>query len=100
MIDIVGSLVVYNPKMSEVSRVIESFFSGKDGLDKKLVIVDNSSKTNELDFKKYLEKVNVEYIYIGENIGFGAGHNVVVRKYVEKSQCFVVLNPDVYFGER
>ena len=34
------------------------------------------------------------------NLGYGAGHNIAIRKAIEQGADYhVVLNPDIYFGE-
>lgn len=41
---------------------------------------------------------NIEYIFSGENRGYGAGHNIAIRSaIVENSDFHVVLNSDLIF---
>ena len=40
----------------------------------------------------------VIYIWSGKNLGYGAGHNVALRRAMETSDFHFVLNPDVYFA--
>jgi hypothetical protein len=40
----------------------------------------------------------VIYIRSGKNLGYGAGHNIALRKALETSDFHFVLNPDVYFA--
>ncbi|MFN2268658.1 MAG: glycosyltransferase, partial [Desulfonatronovibrio sp.] len=39
-----------------------------------------------------------QYIEVRKNIGFGAGHNLAIKKAIEnKSKYHLVINPDIYF---
>ena len=41
---------------------------------------------------------NVTYIHVGENLGYGAGHNIAIRIAIESNSDFhFVLNPDIFF---
>jgi GT2 family glycosyltransferase len=66
----------------------------------KLFLIDNSP-TNELKhlFAEFLKDDRVEYIFNNKNLGFGAAHNVVLRRIVKKSTYHLVLNPDVTFEQ-
>lgn len=94
---IVGSLVIYEPDLEKLDQVIDSFFCQTTRDFKiKLVVIDNSStplgNANVLE-----EKYNLEYLFHGKNVGFGAAHNIVMKKFLSKSKFFLILNPDVYF---
>jgi GT2 family glycosyltransferase len=40
----------------------------------------------------------VEYVFNNENIGYGAAHNIAIKKSINlNAQYHLVLNPDVYF---
>lgn len=39
----------------------------------------------------------VEYLHEGKNLGFGNGHNAVFRRYRDRADYFVVLNPDIEY---
>jgi GT2 family glycosyltransferase len=58
-----------------------------------LYIVDNSPEP-ALDTLRRDERIR--YIFPGKNLGFGAGHNLVLREV--QSDYHVIINPDVYFG--
>lgn len=58
-------------------------------------MIDNSP-TNDLS--KKLQKYSVEYIFMNNNIGFGAAHNIAIKKTINSSTKYhLVLNPDIYF---
>lgn len=93
MTDITGSIVIYNNKLNEVKKAIESFLNCS--LLKKLYIIDNS----ETDaFRILLDMYNIEYIHTGKNIGYGAGHNIAINKSIGVSKYHLVLNPDIHFN--
>ncbi|MFT4153287.1 glycosyltransferase family 2 protein [Parafilimonas sp.] len=90
-----ASIVLYKND-DLVKQAIESFL--KTTLKVKLYLVDNSP-TRELQTKlaAYIKDKRIEYIFNGANIGFGAGHNVAIKKIIETSAYHLVLNPDVSF---
>jgi GT2 family glycosyltransferase len=91
-IEVSASLVLYKNKREEVERVVRCFLSV--GLNTKLFLVDNSP-TDEL--KNLNIDSSVTYIHTGNNVGFGAGHNIAIRKMLNASKYHIVLNPDIYF---
>ncbi len=93
--DITATIVTYKTKIFDLEKVIESFF--KTTLNAKLYISDNSP-TDEL--KEYFKKLNnekIEYIFNNCNMGYGYGHNIIIRKIIGKSKYHLILNPDIYF---
>ena len=63
----------------------------------KLYLIDNSP-TNDLGVLAGNDKV--EYIFNNKNLGYGAGHNIALRKAVNDDSLYhVVINPDIYFEE-
>ncbi len=95
--DLTGSIVLY--KNDEiVEKAIQSFLS--TSLKIKLYLIDNSP-TDELKnvLHSYLTDARVTYLFNNKNIGFGAGHNVAIRKTIDSSNYHLVFNPDIYFEE-
>ncbi|MGL5086872.1 MAG: glycosyltransferase [Clostridium sp.] len=93
--DITASIVTYQTKISELDKVINSFFNTE--LNVKLYISDNSP-TDEL--KEYLKKLNndkIEYNFNNYNGGYGWGHNKIITKILNKSKYHLILNPDIYY---
>lgn len=90
-----GSIVLYKADFT-VREAIKSFLNTK--LPVKLYLVDNSPTTylQEL-LKDILLDVRVEYIHTNKNIGFGAAHNLAMKKSLSQSTYHLVLNPDVSF---
>lgn len=91
-----GSIVLYKSEVEVISEVIHSFFRGESN-GRKLYLVDNSP-TDELSSLANLYKSNIEYVFANANLGYGAGHNVAIRKSMEEGfEYHVVLNPDLSF---
>lgn len=90
-----GSIVLYKSKEA-VRKTIESFLN--TSLSVRLFLVDNSP-TNDLEkfLSDYIEDSRVEYIFNNANIGFGAAHNIAIRRVYDQSIFHLVLNPDVSF---
>lgn len=88
-----ASIVTYNSDKTELRKCIESMLN--DGVEK-VYISDNSPKDDLRTF--FSEFDRVEYIYNNANLGYGAAHNVALRRSVsEKTEYHLVINPDVYF---
>jgi len=87
---ITATIVIHNQDKDILNRTINSFL--KISINKKLYIIDNASKRKNLEI---ISDNNIEYIYLKENIGFGAAHNLVIDKL--KSNFHLILNPDVEF---
>lgn len=94
MYDVCGSIVLYENEPEVVSRAIESFLN--TDLKVFLYLIDNSPNDN---LRILANSPNVEYIFVNKNIGFGAGHNIAIKKSVYNSKYHLVLNPDIYFDK-
>lgn len=93
-ITITATIVLYKESVLELSKTIESFLNITQS--KKLFLVDNSP-THVL--KDKFNHPEIEYIFNGKNIGFGAAHNKVINNIKDCSNYHLVLNPDVTFKE-
>ncbi len=86
------SIVTYKTDTEELRRCLESLQSPHI---KNIYVVDNSQQPYLADFCKTIN--NVEYIP-SENVGYGAAHNIAIRKSIESGADYhLVLNSDVYF---
>ena len=94
-IQISGSIVLFNEDIKELSETIDCFLNIP--LSKKLFLIDNSSE--RIFYSRYAHP-DIEYLFVGKNIGFGAGHNLILDKIRELSDCHLVLNPDVSFRKQ
>jgi len=93
MIDITGCIVLYNNDKEILLKAINSFLN--TSLNVKLFLIDNSP-TAHLSNISIDEKVT--YIHNPSNPGFGAAHNIAIKKSLDLgSKYHLVLNPDVYF---
>jgi len=89
---VTSSIVVYKNEIEVLQRAIDSFLN--TDLDVKLYIVDNSPSKVIGDLCK---DKRIEYIFNNKNLGFGAGHNVAIRKSGGESRYHLILNPDIYY---
>ncbi len=83
---------MHNENINELSKAINSFLNTP--ITKKLFLVDNSLTKK---IKNLANHPDIEYFFIGKNIGFGAGHNTVIDKIKDYSKYHLILNPDVSF---
>lgn len=95
MYDVVCSLVIYKNERKQLLNAIESFLN--TDLKVHLIIVDNSPTDELIDLTS---DSRIEYIHNPSNPGFGASHNIAIKKSIELgTQYHLVLNPDVYFDK-
>lgn len=91
---ITASIVIYKNDLRLLQSAVNSFLEGTE--DSILYLVDNSPTDQ---YSRHFQHPRIEYIYNNKNIGFGAGHNLALKKVLSDNQSayHVVLNPDVYF---
>jgi len=94
MHDITLSIVTFNNDKNMLKKVLESFSQAT--LNTYIYVIDNSP-TDE--FRKLCVSKNVEYIFNNKNLGFGAGHNLAIRKMLGRTKYSLILNPDIYFNK-
>lgn len=94
MKDLSASIVIYKNPGEILTKTIQSFLRSTE--NSILYLVDNSP-TDEL---KYLvTDPRIVYRFNNKNVGFGAGHNTILREIIGVSKYHIVLNPDVYFDD-
>ncbi|MEO0281484.1 MAG: glycosyltransferase family 2 protein [candidate division WOR-3 bacterium] len=96
--DLTVSIVLFIDKnygdLNVFRKCLQSLFS--TNLNMKIFIIDNSPKKNNIpEFKNN----NIEYFFLGKNIGFGRAHNIAIKKSKGISKYHLILNPDVYFDK-
>jgi len=91
--NITASIVVYNNDEVMLRRAIASFQA--TSFNRKLYLVDNSPSSK----LKLLATDTVEYIHNPLNPGFGAGHNIAIKKAICEARYHLILNPDIFFDE-
>tara|TARA_R110002074_G_scaffold178220_4_gene341765 strand:- start:9704 stop:10522 length:819 start_codon:yes stop_codon:yes gene_type:complete len=87
------SVVLFNTDEDEILNIIEII--SKTSLKTKLFFIDNSPNNNSEAVVK--SKKGIDYIYTGENLGFGKGHNIAINYAKENSEYHLILNADVDF---
>lgn len=90
-----ASIVTYKTRLDELSRCIDSM--RKNGIAP--IYISDNSPSNEL--QEFCSKWSeVEYIFNDKNLGYGAGHNIAIRRAINMHADYhLVINPDVYFDE-
>ncbi len=97
MIQINASIVLYHNKRDQLKKVIDSFLS--TDLNVYLYLIDNSATDELKDMVKHDDRI--EYVFNNANIGYGAGHNIAIRKSIDGNiKYHLVLNPDLYFANK
>lgn len=91
---ITASIVTYNTEWEQLQTVLQCAF--RADVDH-IFVVDNSpcdSLRKKLD--NFSDKI--EYIFGQGNVGYGAAHNIAIRRAMEcQAKYHIVLNPDIEF---
>lgn len=94
MRDLSVSIVLYNNDAAELEQTIKCCLSIKS--DFKLFILDNSQNDK---LRKFCTDTRIDYVHSKSNIGFSAGHNVIMTKSELLGRYHLVLNPDIYYED-
>jgi GT2 family glycosyltransferase len=92
--DVIGSIVAYQSDPAELAQAIRSFLDCS--LRVRMLVVDNSP-TEALG--PMCRRLGTEYLFTGRNYGFGAGHNIALRR-ASTAKYHLALNPDVQFDPK
>ncbi|MCD8554006.1 glycosyltransferase [Seleniivibrio sp.] len=85
-------IVYYDTDLSVFADTMRSLLNRE--CISKIYIINNS----DTDLHDYSENERIEIINTERNIGFGGGHNIVIRdRYDIISEYHIICNPDVYF---
>lgn len=95
MYQVTASIVIYKSDSVELLKAIHSFLHTE--LSVRLYLIDNSP-TDEIKKQIPIDD-RIEYYFVGENLGFGKAHNLVMSKIQSLSSYHLILNPDIYFDE-
>lgn len=93
---VTGSIVLYNNDFTEIKELVSTIFKYHHTF--LLYLIDNSPSNN----LNGLEKLhpNIQYIHQSSNPGFGAGHNLAIKKAIQQnSKYHFVINPDIILIE-
>ena len=88
-----ASIVVYNAPKWQLERLITCIWASS--AISRLYIIDNSPVPTDC---AVLRDSRLTYIKTGENLGYGGGHNVALRRELGRSELHFVLNPDIHFA--
>ncbi|MAU71110.1 MAG: glycosyl transferase family 2 [Pseudozobellia sp.] len=90
-----AAIVLYHNDPVVLMEAVDSFLATP--MRKILYLIDNSN-TNSLE-SYFQGRDEVVYIHTGKNVGFGAGHNHILKDIASKSDYHLILNPDAYFDK-
>lgn len=83
------SIVLYNSSVAEISNLVKAL--NENTCVNQVYLIDNSPIRNNA-----FEIRNVNYIFSGRNLGYGAGHNLAIRESINSNiKYHLVLNPDI-----
>lgn len=89
---ITASIVAFHTQHKDLSRLIDCVMRSPI---ERVYIIDNSTNDELRDFVRNNQRIT--YIH-SLNLGYGAGHNIAIRKALESGADYhVVLNPDIYW---
>ncbi|WP_242667435.1 glycosyltransferase [Flavobacterium sp. AJR] len=92
-IQITSSIVLYKNDLEMLQEAVNSIL--ENNLLIKLYLIDNSP-TDEL--KILLNDARIEYFHNPANPGFGASHNIAIKKAIIKNAKYhFIVNPDIFF---
>lgn len=94
MKDLIISIVLYKTNINDLSRCVNSIRKFRP--QQKIIFIDNSPDEN---LKKYLKHFQfIDYFHSKKNLGYGAGHNIAIRKSIKNGfKYHLVINADIYF---
>jgi len=85
------SIVLYNSDFNEIYNLVKLLRC--NNCVNQIYLVDNSVSPNE-----FFDAVDVKYIFTGENLGYGCGHNLAIQQSIDAGVKYhLVLNSDIQF---
>ncbi len=86
-----ASIVLYNTPNTEIEYIVKTLRTCV--LVNNIYLIDNSETENS-----QLEMLHATYIHTKKNIGYGAAHNIAMRKSIESNTTYhLVVNSDINF---
>ncbi|OMQ23054.1 glycosyl transferase [Serratia oryzae] len=90
---IVASIVLFNHSYAQLEDTLSSLLS--EPCVEKIVLVDNGGA----EWAATLNNPRISYLSLGQNKGFGCGHNFAMKHYLDKCSYFLICNPDISFAK-
>ena len=88
-----ASVVLFNTPEHQIEHLLKCIRSS-NCIDT-FYIIDNSPAPQNIS---KCEGINIDYIWLNSNVGYGSGHNVAIKKSIASDYLFhFVLNPDISF---
>ncbi len=89
------SIVLYHSDKAQVKRLLDIVAPSKRVAH--IYLIDNSEERD--DEYTWLYKSKTEYIFNGKNLGYGAAHNIAIRKTLQQRIGYhLVVNSDIEFN--
>ena len=99
MYNLITCVVLYNSTYNDIEKYVTQYF--KRDINQKLVFVDNSEKDKIREYINNIVGTNnydVDYIFSGDNLGYGKANNLAINKYVGQGKYFLISNLDIEFN--
>lgn len=88
---IVASIVLFNHSYEQVEDTLTSLLN--EQCVGKIVLINNGGS----DWAASLGNERISYIHSAVNGGFGHGHNLSMKRYLDSCDYFLICNPDISF---
>lgn len=88
----VSIIIVNYNTVSLLIDSIDSIFTQTSGISYEIIVVDNASADNSAFILRERFGLNIQYISLDKNIGFGKANNVGIKQ--AKGRNIFLLNPD------
>ena len=91
------SVIIVNYKVKYyLAQCLHSVLRAMDGIDGEVIVVDNDSQDDSIDYARELFP-QVVFIENKENLGFSCANNIAIRQ--SKGEYVLLLNPDTIVNE-
>ena len=100
MADLELSIIIVNYNVKEfLQNLIYSIKKASSGITSEIIIVDNNSEDDSVDFirEKFLPLGGIKLIANNENLGFSKANNIGLKE--AKGKYLLLLNPDTVVSE-
>ncbi|MEL4505653.1 glycosyltransferase family 2 protein [Luteococcus sp. H138] len=90
---VVTALVITYNSAGEITNLLDSLPAAADGLDLRVLVVDNSSKDDTVALVE--ARGDARLVHSGGNVGYAAGINVAREHLDPDTDAIAILNPDL-----